>query len=245
MKSWFLCLVLVFLVAQSTVHAQEAKVRRVGVFVALCDNESQGIVPVPAKIGDGNKPDANLYWGCSEGFKGVFSKSADWSKVTNEQDATGPVMERITLKHRRENIVLVADAYRGTEIKQCLMDFERAQQEGKFQLSVYIGHNGLMDFDLPLPDGEKKGGREDSMILCCKSEGYFRERIELLGCRPVLLTTQFMYPGAFILHAALGPWIAGQETEKIRQAGASAYSKNQRISQRAALGVFAEPEAAK
>lgn len=238
MKTRCMWLVVALLALQGTLGAQEVKARRVGVFIALCDNESQGIVPVPAKIGDGNKPDANLYWGCSEGFKGIFLKSADWTKVPNEQAATGPVMERITVKHRRENIVLVADAYRGTEIKQCLMDFERAQQEGKFQLSVYIGHNGLMDFDLPLPDGEKKGGREDSMILCCKSEGYFRERIELLGCRPVLLTTQFMYPGAFILHAALGPWIAGQDREKIRQAAASAYSKNQKISLRAASGVF-------
>lgn len=29
--------------------------------VALCDNENQGIVPVPASLGDGQSPRTNLY----------------------------------------------------------------------------------------------------------------------------------------------------------------------------------------
>jgi hypothetical protein len=33
---------------------------RVHVTVALCDNASQGIVPVPVAIGDGNDPRTNL-----------------------------------------------------------------------------------------------------------------------------------------------------------------------------------------
>ena len=41
----------------------------VHVSVALCDNASQGIVPVPAAIGDGNAPRTNLYWGASLGVK--------------------------------------------------------------------------------------------------------------------------------------------------------------------------------
>ncbi|RYD36714.1 MAG: hypothetical protein EOP87_04950 [Verrucomicrobiaceae bacterium] len=46
--------------------------KKVVFFVALCDNATQGILPVPAKIGDGDKPEANLYWGCSDGFSGCF-----------------------------------------------------------------------------------------------------------------------------------------------------------------------------
>src|SRR5687768_2778496 len=41
--------------------------RVVHVFVALCDNEYQGIVPVPARIGNGDDPDNNLYWGAAYG----------------------------------------------------------------------------------------------------------------------------------------------------------------------------------
>src|SRR5207249_4829544 len=33
------------------------------VVVALCDNQYQGIVPVPALIGNGDNPAKNLYWG--------------------------------------------------------------------------------------------------------------------------------------------------------------------------------------
>ena len=38
-------------------QAEEKKIR---VFVALCDNATQGIVKVNSNIGDGNKPDSNL-----------------------------------------------------------------------------------------------------------------------------------------------------------------------------------------
>ena len=38
-----------------------AETKIIHVFVALCDNDSQGIVPVPKKIGNGNDPDNNLY----------------------------------------------------------------------------------------------------------------------------------------------------------------------------------------
>jgi hypothetical protein len=44
------------------------------VFVALCDNKYQGIVPVPAKIGNGQDPLNNLYWGAAYGIKSFFKK---------------------------------------------------------------------------------------------------------------------------------------------------------------------------
>lgn len=41
--------------------------KTIGVFVALADNASQGIVPVPAAIGNGDDPERNLYWGTAGG----------------------------------------------------------------------------------------------------------------------------------------------------------------------------------
>ena len=35
-------------------------------FVALADNAHQTVARVPAKIGNGDDPANNLYWGCSE-----------------------------------------------------------------------------------------------------------------------------------------------------------------------------------
>ncbi len=55
-----------------------AEPKHVHVFVALADNASQGIAPVPAKIGNGDDAEHNLYWGNSEGFKGIFTRSKVW-----------------------------------------------------------------------------------------------------------------------------------------------------------------------
>lgn len=53
----------------------DSAIRTVHVFVALCDNKYQGIVPVPAAIGNGQDPNSNLYWGCSAGIGTYFKYS--------------------------------------------------------------------------------------------------------------------------------------------------------------------------
>ena len=68
---------------------------------------------------------------------------------------------------------------------------------------VYLGHNGLMDFSLPFPEGGTAANDRAAMVLCCKSEAYFREPLERAGIQPLLLTTKLMYPGSFILKSAL------------------------------------------
>src|SRR5215510_12584294 len=55
--------------------------KTIHVYVALCDNKYQGIVPVPAKIGNGQDPDNNLYWGCAFGVRTFFKKSSDWKLI--------------------------------------------------------------------------------------------------------------------------------------------------------------------
>jgi hypothetical protein len=50
----------VLLVGLSCAAAQP-KIRVVHVFVALADNAHQGIVPVPARLGNGDDAAANLY----------------------------------------------------------------------------------------------------------------------------------------------------------------------------------------
>jgi len=57
--------------------AQSSPFRTIHVFVALADNEHQGIVPVPARLGNGLDPAHNLYWGAAAGVKTFFSRSSD------------------------------------------------------------------------------------------------------------------------------------------------------------------------
>src|SRR5215469_1590686 len=80
------------------------------VFVALCDNKYQGIVPVPAKIGNGQDPDNNLYWGGDYGVRTFFKKSKDW-KLIKKQKLNDTLLERLVFKNINQNYYLVADGY--------------------------------------------------------------------------------------------------------------------------------------
>jgi len=222
--------------------AGRAAERTIGVFVALADNARQGIVPVPAALGNGDDPEHNLYWGAGEGFRGVFGKSRNW-RLAEKNDAPGDtnVLRLCTFRHVAGSARLTARAYRGAAIRNCLQDFETAVRTGTYDLVVYIGHNGLMDFEPPTPArSDRPAKKTDCMVLCCRSEHYFRRRLERAGGRPVLLTTQLMYPGAFILEAAAEAWLTGAPPAQLRARAAAAYAANQKLSPRAALGVFAE-----
>lgn len=48
-----------------TISKIKNQARVIHVLVALCDNENQGIVPVPAFLGNGEDPQKNLYWGAA------------------------------------------------------------------------------------------------------------------------------------------------------------------------------------
>ncbi len=230
-----------FLCPQSSLATKE---RSVGVYIALADNEHQGIVPVPAAIGNGDDPDRNLYWGAGEGLKGWFDRSKTWKLVDKKDTAeNGDILRTRTYRHATLNAVLYARAYKGSAIKQCIQDFETAAQLGTYDLVVFIGHNGLMDFDLPEPRKSARQARvPDCIVLCCKSEKYFDTRLRAAGGRPILLTTQFMYPGSFILHAVLDGWLAGADLARLREAAGMAYAKNQKLAAKAGLGVFSKLE---
>lgn len=229
--------------------------RTVHVFVALADNDHQGIVPVPAKIGNGDDAAANLYWGCDEGLKSLFKRAKEWRLVGVPQAAHESILERLIFKHRATNTWLVADAWRGREIKQATASFlaasagEQAEEieifdsgkshhlaiGGRASLVAYIGHDGLMDFELPSATAQSG---KPAIVLCCVSKTHFGPHLQSRGARPLLLTTQLMYPGSFILKSALEGWVRGESTEQLRQRTARAYATNQGISLKAALGVF-------
>jgi hypothetical protein len=212
--------------------------KKVAVFVALCDNATQGIIPVPAKIGDGNKPGDNLYWGCTDGFSGCFRASKVWKLQRKEIPQDKRIFERLVYLHESGNIELTAEAWRGSEIKACLSAFESAIVSGNHDLCAYIGHNVLMDGEVA-PPAVKAAKPCDAIVLCCVSENYFKTRLAAMGARPVLLTTQLMYPGAFLLRDALPIWAKDRPLAEVREAAGAAYAINQKISKKAATGVFA------
>lgn len=253
-KALACCLTLFTTLPCPSIQATEV----IHVFVALCDNASQGIVPVPAKIGDGDKPDDNLYWGCSEGVRSWFSASKKWKRLPAVESPKPEILERVVFKHRERDVYLIADAWRGREIKPCIQTFVNAagglggeevkaggvvlKAGGDAAFVAYIGHNGLMEFSVDWP-AEKRSPDNSAVksaaVLACVSERYFAEKLKNIGVRPLLTTRQLMYPGAFVLHDALEARFAGKDAAAVREAAARAYARNQGISVKAALGVFA------
>jgi len=231
--------------------------KMVYVVVALCDNVNQGIVPVPAALGNGEDPGRNLYWGARFGVKTFFRRSRDWQLVSETRDPRPEVLERLVFKHKRQDAYLVADAYRGAEIKQATLDFLEAAAGASRQtvsiggetyglsrgaarhLVAYVGHDGLMDFSLPRLPKKADGQERDAVVLACASKQYFTAALREAGARPLLWTTNLMAPEAYVLDAALEGWLAGEPGEQVRERAAKAYDTYQKCGLRAARGLFA------
>lgn len=236
-----------------------AQTRLIHVCVALCDNDSQGIVPVPKKIGNGNDPNQNLYWGCGYGVRTFFSNADDWQKIATVSNPVTHVLERCVFRHRRNDVILVADAYKGARIRQCTDKFlqnasgnctdtltvtvngvAKKLNLGDAKLICYVGHDGLMDFTIASPPAQKDSTiKKDVMILACASRSYYRDAVKTAGAQPLLWTTNLMAPEAYTLKAAIDGWIANETGTQIRERAAQAYDQYQHCGLKAARGLFA------
>ena len=224
------------------------------VLVALCDNENQGIVPVPTHLGNGEDPSKNLYWGAAYGVKTYFSKSANWTKLAAIANPQPNILERLVFKHKTQNVYLIADAYRGSKIKETINDFFSAitgekleninldnqtiQTLGSANLVAFVGHDGLMDFKLDKKIEKKDSETRDAIILACASRNYFGEHIKKTNAKPLLWTSNLMAPEAYILHDAIEGWIRGETDSQIQTRAASAYAKYQKISVKSASNLL-------
>jgi hypothetical protein len=253
-----LALLCLFFCLYNGAAAQNSPIRTVHVFVALADNEHQGIVPIPARLGNGLDPEHNLYWGAAAGVRTFFARSSDWILLNCAKKPKLEVLQRCVFKHRRVDVYMVADAYRGDEIRQAILDFfdaaagaspetisVRSEPEvaitvrGGSNLVAYVGHNGLMDFKLPLLPRKKNGNHRDAIMLACASKQYFSEPLRASGAYPLVWTTNLMAPEAYTLKSARDGWIAGEADERVRERAAAAYDKYQKCGLRGALRLFA------
>ncbi|HKD79744.1 MAG TPA: hypothetical protein VKH81_08635 [Candidatus Angelobacter sp.] len=243
---WLACLL--FLATFSVSLAAQAPPRTVHVFVALADNKNQGIVPVAARLGNGEDPANNLYWGSAYGLKSYFARSADWQLLVAGRGPQPEILERCIFRHRRENVYLIADAYQGSKIKQAIVDFLEAASGGEPEtvliktdgrnvalaarggadLVAYAGHDGLMDFQLSAPPPKKDGRHRDAIILACISKSYFAPLLRPTGAYPLVWTTGLMAPEAYTLKSALDGWILHESPEHIRERAAAAYDRYQK-----------------
>jgi len=167
----------------------------VHVFVPLCDNEHQGIVPVSARLGNGLSLRDNLYWGAKYGVANHFRELSPWRQRLRRDSVTDDILQRLVCERTYANgarVILVADAYRGDRMQACVHDFLLAcagADGGKIRvedvdiplggaadLLVFNGHNGLMDVSEAYHFGEGETIRE-AAVIACASAAYFREHL--------------------------------------------------------------------
>ncbi|MFB6318839.1 hypothetical protein [Saccharicrinis sp. FJH54] len=231
-----------------------AEPKTIHVFVALCDNKYQGIVPVPENLGNGQNPKTNLYWGAAYGIKTFFRyKAEDWKLIQSIKQESPIILESILFKHRTEDIYLLADAYDGEFIDSCILNFLNSANQnfectvnsdtilhfgGSSDLVVYVGHNGLMDFDIEANFNHMNYESNDIMILACYSKQYFKPFINMAEANPVLWTNHLMAPEAYTLKAAIDGWIKNESGEQIKERAAQAYNQYQKCGIRGARNLF-------
>lgn len=213
------------------------------VVVALCDNKYQGIVPVPAKIGNGQDPANNLYWGCGYGVKTFLKKQPDWQLVKLIKQPAAYIHERLIFKHRSSGVYLVADAYDGARMKEAITNFLRyaagrdctpipvdndtVPAGGDARLICFVGHNGLMDLTLPAYPVKADSRPRDVAVFACYSKSYFSEPIRKTGANPLIWTTHLMSPEAYTLDAMIDSWLQKEKSGLIQEKVARTYNQYQ------------------
>jgi len=237
----------------------------VHVVTALCDNRYQGIVRVPERLGNGQAPRSNLYWGAMYGVRSFLTGKARWKVMAQPAPQSKGVLDRIVMhtsirrSGRQADVYIVAEAWDGKEIKAAIGRFlsmaaghhcesvkidspgrsRELSAGGAAHLVVYVGHNGLMDFSLDAPSrGASEIGTRSSVVLCCKSKLYFLEMLRQGGSHPMLLTTGLMAPEAYTLDALIRSWAAGDKSDRTRDSAAAAYHKYQKCGLNAARRLF-------
>lgn len=214
--------------------------KTIHILVALCDNKYQGIVPVPAKIGNGQDPKNNLYWGCGYGVKTFFKKQPEWKLIKEYKNVSTEILERVVFKHTSKPVYLVADAYDGQYIKQTTLDLLKYSGgeskdtlkfdnytlpiKGSAQLICYTGHNGLMDFKVDPPVSSNEKQKREVIILACYSKSYFKEHLRKTGATPLIWSTHLMSPEAYTTHAAIAGWLESESSDEIKERCAQAYN---------------------
>jgi hypothetical protein len=232
---------------------EENGIKTIHIFTALCDNRYQGITRVSAALGNGQNHNTNLYWGALYGIRTYFKKSNEWELLVT-QKTKSIILERLIFRHTSENYYMIADAYNGKYIKQCTIDFLNSScgnQKNTLQINgktlgiggnasllAYIGHDGLMDFELSETFSNTDKKKRDVIILACYSKRYFSPHLEEANINPLVWTTNLMAPEAYTLHDALTGYVNGETNEEIHERAAAAYAQYQKCSIKAAKGLL-------
>ena len=250
MKIWMI----VFLLSCLSLKGY-TQTKTIHVFVALCDNQNQGIVPVPQKLGNGQDPQNNLYWGAMYGMKSFFAyKTKEWKLIDKPQPQSHLILDRVLFKHVSEDVYLLAEAYDGAHIQTCIAEFLKASNGqhsqtlsignknlsfgGGSDLLAYMGHDGLMEFSVDVAYQKEVSRKKEVIILACYSQEFFSPEIAAAQAHPLLWTTHLMAPEAYTLRSAIEGWLHNETGAQIEERAAQTYHAYQKCGIRGARNLF-------
>ncbi|NOQ74579.1 MAG: hypothetical protein GQ574_21385 [Crocinitomix sp.] len=216
----------------------------VHVYVPLCDNEHQGIVPTTPSLGNGMSLKSNLYWATSGGTKAYFKKQSDWKLIYEGLDIDTNVLERVVFEKNYDDtkVYLVADAYRGDRMEETVNDYLAAISGNRPQtillkdssevkvadaadLIMFNGHNGVMDYIDVQPWINLSDKRTDIVMNACVSYGYLQEEFMLAGGYPLVRSNSLLYPGAYVLEQIVDDWVVGIDEKQLCLNAGATYCK--------------------
>jgi hypothetical protein len=101
-------------------------------------------------------------------------------------------------------------------------------------LLAYIGHDGLMDFQLDeaFVNSDKK--KRDVIILACYSKSFFSTHLQNANVNPLVWTSGLMCPEAYTLHDAITSYLNEESNQNVNKSAAHACSVYQKCSVKAA-----------
>jgi hypothetical protein len=235
---------IIFALCTSSITWATQPVAQLRVIVALVDNASQGIVPVSAKIGNGDDPFNNLYWGAGFGVKTFLSRADGWKKLGCEKNISNVILESCKFAYA-DLLVVTAEAWRGKHIDQAMLAFMQAaatpSAAGVREMVMFVGHDGLMDAvhsKLPQSFAKHSSHAKQAAVLACQSDSFFRDHLEAAGAQPSVTTFSLMAPEGYVVEGIARSFAIGGDAAAQRRAAGLSYAKYQRISPRAGLGVF-------
>lgn len=216
----------------------------VHIYVPLCDNENQGIVPTSKSLGDGMNLKTNLYWATRGGMKRYFNDSDKWTLVYSKKEVSSDVLERVIFERKfaKTKLHVVADAYRGDRMEETVNDFlasiaNKKQEEVKLKskevvkiagasdLLVFNGHNGMMDNIRVRNWKNKTEKKTDVVINACSSFNYFEDELAKAKGFPLIRTNSFLYPGAYVIERIIVDWVNDVAEQQIALNAGSVYCK--------------------
>ena len=228
----------------------------VHVFVPLCDNENQGIVPTSPKLGNGLDLKNNLYWGVRHGMKTIFKLNKNWKMISSYNPIDTKILERVIFKrtYGKTAVNLVMDAYRGDKMKETLEDYFNSLAENKMEtimieneeipiygnsdLLAFNGHNGLMDTEISYSITQPNIRQKDAVSISCSSIYYFENHYKKMNAYPIVTTQHNLYPGGFIMEGIIDKWATFEPDEKIRQEAGNAYHRVKKCGIKGARNIF-------